>query len=133
MAEDPLTLYKAFIDGLLTWPRNSVQARRIEEWGTPGPNSYQTSDEFNAQMEQFTPEQRQIVAQLVRVERDSAIHDFLAYLTDHEYHLRKDGVELEWEPFDSMFYDWTCRAAGDAWPDERDGHANRDGLTTPTE
>jgi hypothetical protein len=114
-----LAEYKAFIDGLLKWPSQSVSSRHIREWKTETPKSYVTSEDFSELMSAFTFEQRQRVADLIEKERISAIHDFLAYL--EPYRLSKENVELATEPFGTeAHFDYIARHAGDKWPDEND-------------
>ncbi len=110
-AGTPLEEYRAFIDGLLEWPRVSVPARWAREWGNkPSTSTYQTPADFDAKMHQFTPEQRQVVAELMQEEHEGGIYTFLAYLTDkiniEGLRLHRNGVPLAIEPYGSeMYYD----------------------------
>ena len=53
---DPLEEYKAFIDGLLGWPRTSVMARWAREWGDGQEKTYRVPPEFGALMAGLTAE-----------------------------------------------------------------------------
>jgi hypothetical protein len=121
----PLQEYQAFIDGLLEWPRTSVTARWVREWGTDTPKTYQPPEEFHERMRLFTPEQRQIMANMLQQEREGAIHGVLAYLTDkingEGLRLTRNGVELAVEPYGTeMYWDWGQRCDGKGWPEDTD-------------
>ena len=71
----------------------------------------------------LTDGQREVLAALLQHARDGGIHDTLVFITD-EINLRglrlvQNGRELPVEPFDTLYYDWTCRRGGDPWPDEQ--------------
>lgn len=117
----PLKEYQSFVDGLLGWPRVSVTSRWVREWGTNAPKTYQTPEEFNTQMRLFTPEQRQVVADLLQSEHDASIHDVLAYMNDkinvEGLRLVRNGVELAIEPYGTeLYWDWHQRCRGGQWP-----------------
>ncbi len=126
MPGTPLEEYQAFIDGLLGWPSHSVIARWVREWGTETPKPYQPPEEFNQRMAPFTPEQRQVIADMLQQERLAGIHSFLAYLTDkinlEGLRISRQGVELAVEPYGTeMYWDFGQRWDGKPWPDEADG------------
>ena len=109
---NPIRLYKEFIDGLLKWPSKSVTAVRLHSEKIP-----ETDPLFQIN-QQFTPEQRAIIADLLEKERSATIHDFLTYL--EPYRLTVNATELAFEPFGTeSHFDWAAREAGDVWPDER--------------
>ena len=106
--------YQAFIDGLLEWPRWSVTARWVREWGIDTPKTYQVSEAFDERMAQLTPEQRQLVAEMLQEEHENGIFQVLAYL--EPYTLLKDDIELPREHFGYTRYeDWTWRRDGGSW------------------
>ena len=115
--------YQAFIDGLLAWPQVSVGARRAKD-GVWNRNQIPEQQKFNQLLEELTPEQREILAEMLQGEHDRGLFDILAYLSE-EINLRglrlaRNGVELAVEPYGTeMYYDWTCRRAGDAWPEHQ--------------
>jgi len=74
----PLDEYKKFIDDLVHI-RPSVLARVIRQQGKLGGS---LATQSNSLLSELSPEQKEIVAQLVQHGRDSGIHDTLAYLTD---------------------------------------------------
>jgi hypothetical protein len=123
----PLDLYKDFIDVLAADAvRRSVVAQWVREWGAEGPQSTQTTPQFDELMSHFNPEQRQIMAYLLQQEHDSGMFNVLAYLSDQMslrgLRLTRDGVELPVEPFGMTLYeDWIRRIAGDRWPDDQSG------------
>jgi hypothetical protein len=117
--------YKQLIDDLLGWPRVSVTARRVREWGTSGEKPYQITKELNHLMAQLTNEQRQTIAEMLQATHDEGMFAVLAYLSD-EINLRglrltRNGVELAVEPYSTeLYWDWTARRDGAAWPDSTD-------------
>ncbi len=121
----PLEEYKQFIDDLLGWPSVSVKARHVREWGTSGEKSYQVSEDFTQLMATFTEEQRQRMADMLQTAHESGLLSVLAYLSD-EINLRglriaRNGVELAVEPYGTeLYWDWTARRDGAAWPDATD-------------
>ncbi len=124
-AGTPLEEYQAFIDGLLGWPRHSVIARWVREWGTDLPKTYQPPEEFHQKMCLFTPEQRQVMADMLQEEHESGVHSVLAYLTDKinidGLRLSRNGVELAIEPYGAeMYWDWRQRCMEGTWPEDAD-------------
>jgi hypothetical protein len=114
----PIQLYKDFVDGLVKG-RAGVLGRWITGRGWPDSPENKPINELLAQL---TPQQKEIVAQIAKEAREEGIHDTLAYLDDemaNGLRLVNEGAELPISPFESLHYDWVCRCAGDAWPDER--------------
>lgn len=117
----PLSVYKEFITGLVQ-RQPSVTARAIREQGHLHPP--EQNEEINRLLAQLSPEQKDIVAQLVQRARDGGIHDTLAYLTDevnlNGLRLSRNGVELAIEPYGTERYiDWVSRLAGNDWPEHQ--------------
>lgn len=89
------------------------------QWpAVPGKNTIQ--DLLNI----LTEEQRQLIVSIIARARHGGIHDTLRYLNEsHEndgLRVIRHGVEIAFEPYGSeMYYDWTFRAAGGAWPDHQ--------------
>jgi hypothetical protein len=104
----PIEEYKAFIDGLLGWPRISLAARQVREWDGVDPARRRGRNQLHLLLEGLSAEQRQILADLLQDERDSGIHETLAYL--EPYHISKDGVPLAVEPS-------ARRCTLTSWPD----------------
>src|SRR5690349_15412019 len=108
----PLQEYQAFIDSLLEWPRVSVKARHVREWGNRHPlSTYQTPEEFDAKMRLFTAEQRQSISDMLQEERDASIHAILNFLNDEIIsgclRLVRNGQELPVEPYgENLYMDW---------------------------
>lgn len=113
--------YQAFIDGLLGWPQSSIGARQAKA-GIWNVNEIPEQEKFNKLLKELPPEQRETLAEMLQNEHASGLFAVLAYLTD-EINLRglrlvRNGIELAVEPYGTeMYYDWTCRRAGDAWPE----------------
>jgi hypothetical protein len=122
---DPLEEYKAFIDGLVAI-REGVEARMIRKGRWPyGLANDANEGRIGTLLAELTPGQREVVAQLVQQVRASAIHDVLVLITDRRYRLRRNGVELAFEPFGTeSYYDFVARSAGDEWPAATDQGTN---------
>lgn len=120
---DGLAEYRRFIDDLVELThRGSAIGQRIRGNQPLVPLPEDTDDSRDDQLAgELTSEQRQFVARLLDDERYAAIGDVLAHFTWQGYRLfTKDGIELDFEPFGTEnYYDFTCRMAGDPWPDER--------------
>ena len=115
----PLQLYKNLIDGLVGC-RKGVLGLWIRERGWPASPENQKKNDLLAQL---TPAQREAIADIAAQAREGGIHDALVYLQDEicirDLRLVQGGVELPVDPFDTqLYYDWTARCQGSAWPDE---------------
>jgi Family of unknown function (DUF6547) len=116
----PLGEYHAFIDGLVR-KRNGYLADAVREerfwhcWGAKSPA-------FVRLLSELTPQQRELLAQMVQHARDVAISDSLAYLreqmAEHGLRLSRNGLALPVEPHHTINSDWWCRCRGEAWPEE---------------
>jgi len=95
-AKNALQLYKDLIDALAARRENGY-GDWIRQGAFP---AFPRNATINALLKQLTARQRKAVAELAQRARDSGMHDVL--------------VE-----FERMYYDFVCRVAGDAWPDER--------------
>ena len=118
----PLENYKAFIDGLLGWPRSSVVARWVGEWDKiEDLKTYQVPKDHPLYrlVPGLTAEQRDALCEVLQAERDSGIHATLAYL--ETYTIAKGQEPLASEPFGTeMYYDFVARRDGDEWPPDPD-------------
>jgi hypothetical protein len=116
----PIQLYKDVIDGLVRIRRSVLgQWARGDGWPNTPDNT-----KINQLLSELSPAQREVLAEIVQRARDGGIHDTLVYLNDEAairgLRLVRDGVEVAVQPFDTdMYYDWTARTEGDAWPEER--------------
>ena len=116
-----LELYKAFIDGLVKI-REGVLAKWTRSNNWP---AVEKNQEITALLSSLSQEQREIIAGMMEHARDGGIHDTRVFLNDqgciNRLQLIQDGIELPSAPFDTtLYYDWTCRVHGDAWPDEEE-------------
>lgn len=116
----PIQLYKDFIDGLVKL-REGVLHRWVTERGWP---DLPENKRINEVLASLTPQQKEVVADIVRQARRGGIHDVLAYLNDKiaidDLRISQMGVEFPIEPFETLHYDWISRCEGDPWPDEQD-------------
>jgi Family of unknown function (DUF6547) len=115
--------YQAFIDGLLEGPKSSIGARRAKE-GVWNVNEVPQQEKVNKLLQELAPEQRETLAEMLQQEHDNGVFAVLAYLTDEirvgGLRLVRNGIELAVEPYGTeIYYDWTCRRAGDAWPEHQ--------------
>lgn len=114
---DPVSEYKGFIDGLVA-TRESLAARRVREGSW---HRQRASDRlrFNELVGTLSPEQRDVISEILQGAVDEAIHDLLLFLSDQRYRLVRDGVGLAREPFGrGMHADFVARRNGEHWPDE---------------
>ena len=116
-----LSEYKTFIDGLVELARRQGASQvRLRDGMSFYPNPSREDQKYNDFVTSLNQEQRELLAELLRREREVGIFDMLAFMYWKEYRLSRDGVELPVDPFDAeSYYDLTCRLAGDTWPDER--------------
>jgi hypothetical protein len=116
----PLEEYKSLIDGLVG-VRQGVLAAWVRQRKFPAVEENAAISELCARL---SDADREAIALFVQRARESGIHDTLAFLHDRiqidGLRFVKGGAELPVEPFDTqLYYDWTCRAMGDDWPDEK--------------
>ena len=115
---DEVAEYKLFIDGLVKL-RHCVLAQRVREgvWNSePPPDQVK----YNKLLSDLTPEQRDLIAEIIQSTRDGGIHDVLVFMTDKKYRLWKGNIQLALEPFGTeMYFDFIARRDGRQWPDER--------------
>ena len=123
--------YKELIDGLVEI-RPGALSRWIEEkrsWPiipeTPDSEAARAVNEENRAINELvgtlTEGQRPVLAKLLQSARDGGIGDVLAYLNEEpklrELRIVRNGRQLPIEPFGTeLYWDWTCRREGDAWP-----------------
>ncbi len=134
--EDPLTLYKNFIDGLLQRlpsagagrmrkkmlyevPSPEIQERDRRREYTEGVATYEWFKQYNALLERLSDEDRSMIADLLQGEKEAGMGEVLVFLADGGYQLIQDGSTLPYEPFDTPYhYDFTARIAGESWPSD---------------
>jgi hypothetical protein len=109
-----LEKYKAFIDHLVEI-RPSALVRWVKENGWP---QLPENQKLNQLLEQLTPEQKEVVAQMVQQGRDDGIHDTLVALSGVD--LIQENIVFAVEPYGTpLHYDWVCRREGDEWPEHQ--------------
>jgi hypothetical protein len=119
----PLEAYQAIIDGLVRETRaHSVKATRVETNELfPERSAGARHNEF---LRTLTPDQRKNVAELIREERDGAIHDVLAALT---WWMTARDLQLTWggQPMPTdlsdmgLHGDYVGRCNGWPWPSDQ--------------
>lgn len=61
--------------------------------------------EFNELLKELTSDQRETLTEEIKL---------------RGLRLVRNGIEMAVEPYGTeMYYDWTCRRAGDAWPEHQ--------------
>lgn len=118
MKDQPLELYKAFVDDLVERSPGPY-ARWIMEKGWP---ETEENARVNKVLQELTLEQKEVFALVAQSSRDGGIHDVLVYLSEqinlNGMDISFGGVAMAKEPFDTeLYYDWVCRREGDVWPD----------------
>lgn len=114
-----MTQYRALIDALVELGRGCVIAARIRATGhaerTNVDDTELGSDESRRKrvMLAMTPEQRDVVAELVASERIGAIHDVLANLPAHGVELA--GAPLSDQADETPHWDFMARLDGEVW------------------
>lgn len=104
--------YKAFIDGVVL-TKDSISASWVMRGFYPEVDENAERNKFLATL---TEAQRMEISRMLQEEKESGIHDLLAFLVDH-CEIKNQGSELASEPFGTeLYYDFVCRANGDAWP-----------------
>jgi hypothetical protein len=123
---EAIQFYKKFIDDFVNpIVTTSVYARRVREWEKFCSVGNVEREQFNQIVQQLSPEQRNVVADMLQDAHESGIFHALRYLSDEIYfgklRISVEGVELPVEPFGMTLYeDWVGRMSGEyAWPDER--------------
>ena len=115
--ENGLEMYKAFIDGLVE-RKDSVRGKWI--LGNGYPNTDENRD-INELLSMLSNEQKRIIVQMVIEARESGIHDTLQYMNEmmdcRDLVLSQKGEPYPYDHFDSMYYDFIARCAGDEWPE----------------
>ena len=110
-------LYKAFIDGLVE-RKDSMTSRWIKGDGFPQTDDNKAKNVFLAAL---TPEQREVLAELLQDEHIAGIHNTLAYINEmmdlDGLELYQDGESYPNDYFESLHYDFISRCDGDEWPE----------------
>lgn len=108
----PGEAYMEFIDGLVSMS-GCVQANRVRdpEWWDKEPAK------VNELLRSLSPEQREVIAEMLERARTSAIHDVLVYL-EWRHQISRDGVSIDAHAFDcysSLHHDYLARLMGEPW------------------
>ena len=110
-----LELYKAFIDGLVK-RKNSMKAQWVKGDGYPKIEENKAKNEFLATL---SPEQKDVLAEMLQEEHIAGIHDTLAYINEmidlEGLELLQDGESYPNDYFESLHYDFISRFDGDEW------------------
>ena len=102
-----LVLYKAFIDGLVE-RKDSMTALCVKGGGFPKTEDNKAKNDLLATL---TPEQKDVLAEMLQDEHIAGIHTTLAY------ELHQDGESYPNDYFESLHYDFISRCDGDEWPE----------------
>lgn len=116
MDPNALTAYQHFIDHMVSVRNSSLFPERLRtgKWMFHTPPEEQ---KYQSLLDRLSPEDRELVAQIIQDAVDSAVFDSLKVLTENEYRIRKENLELPWEPYGSeMYYDYVERIANSKWP-----------------
>lgn len=112
-----LELYNNFIDGLVE-RKNSVTALWVKGDGFPKIADNKAKNDLLATL---TPEQKDVLAEMLQDEHIAGIHTTLAYINKM---MDLDGLELHQDSesypndyFESLHYDFISRCDGDEWPE----------------
>jgi len=115
-----LAVYKAFIDGLVKH-RHGVLGQWITSKGWP---DLPENRKINELLARLSTKDKEVLANIARQARDGGIHDTLVFLNEqinlNGLRISAKGVEMAVEPYGTeLFWDWTCRCAGDSWPEHQ--------------
>ena len=117
----PADVYKLFIDTLATETSDSVRARLVAADGYfSHATEHEPLDRFVARL---SPDQRQLLAEMLRNERQAAIHDVLALLSwliqchDVDLTFRGEAMPVALLDGPGLHGDYICRRQGEEWPD----------------
>ena len=121
----PVNVYKALIDQLVDETRLLGSSAHVAKNGffSKAP----AHSEFNDFIKSLSPQERQLLSQMLQEERDSTIHDVLAaltwWVTAHEVDLVFKGKSM---PIDlsgmGLHGDFVGRKDGWEWPERNDGN-----------
>lgn len=117
--DTPLDAYKAIIDGLANETRLGGSSSHVTERAIF--SNAPTHQDYNAFIRSLSPEQRTVLAQMLRDERDSTIHDVLAALS-WWMTAREVGLTFRGEPMPTelggmgLHGDYVGRKDGWEWP-----------------
>lgn len=106
--------YETFIDGLVA-RRQAALSHWVKERGWP---QLPENARFNQLLDELTPEQKDVVAEMIQQGRDSGIHDTLVNLEAYTI-ISPEGIELAKRPYGfTRYYDFVRRREGDPWEGE---------------
>lgn len=108
-----LNYYHNFIDGL-TKLNTSIYANWVLGNGWP---KVEENKGINNLLSRLSQADKEVISRILEDAQLSAIHDTLVYLTDNEYKLVHDTVEIANEPYGTtMYWDYMARKDGSEWP-----------------
>jgi|SRR5262245_65321477 len=115
--------YKGFIDEMVSLAHSCVSADRIAKHGDPVRSNLddlapdEREQAIRALYQRLSRPEKQTLADCLRAERVSALHDFAAFLewatSCDEMQISWKGVELK--PFATMHHDFIGRIQGHDW------------------
>lgn len=112
-----LELYERFIDGLVV-RKDSMTALWVKGDGFPKTENNKAKNDLLATL---TPEQKDVLAEMLQEEHIAGIHTTLAYINKmmdlDGLVLHQDGEAYPNDYFESMHYDFISRVEGDEWPE----------------
>jgi hypothetical protein len=117
----PVDVYKRIIDTLVHETRLSASSSRLVESGRY--SNAPAHQRFNDFIQSLTLTQRQILAELLQEERDSAIHDVLAVISwwidchDVGFSYRDQDMPVDLSGM-GLHGDYVGRRGGWDWPEE---------------
>lgn len=129
MASDAHRTYERFVDKMVEVSARCIAADRIRRHGHP----VRTNDadlaldegeqRLKSVFQRLSAEDRQALADALIWERQSALHDFAAFL---EWAIACDDMHIEWagqevgQGYNTMHGDFIGRIAGDDWSQYRE-------------
>jgi hypothetical protein len=118
--DNGIAIYKKFIDDMVQQRYSVTVNHWIKGQGVPKGSDLKRIYDF---ISALSIDQKDVLAEIVQMERDGGIHDVLAYLDEQRdldsMVISVNGIEMAVSPFESMHYDFVARCDGDTWPDER--------------
>ncbi|MFC5453848.1 DUF6547 family protein [Prosthecobacter fluviatilis] len=109
-----LTVYKAFIDGLIS--RRGTLDYRLQAFSA-GEWPREHAEKLSALPEDI----RDAIRSIMISTAEAATHDALAYLEEQDVRLEAGGAALPHAPFGSSLHeDWALRVQNLPWPDEEE-------------
>ena len=110
---EQLKHYHDFIDGL-TKLNMTLYPKRVLEKGWP---KIDENKDINDLLSRLSQADKEIISRIILHARVSGIHDTLVYLSDKEYKLVRDDIEIANEPYGTtLYWDYIARKDESEWP-----------------